>query len=100
VSWALTPRFHPYPPAGGRLFSVALSVIASLLLQYLPVRKYGALCCPDFPLFALQQKAIERPANEKELFIFKCKDTKSVQSTQISGTLRCLKIYFNFDSIP
>jgi len=26
VAWALTSRFHPYPPVGGRFFSVALAV--------------------------------------------------------------------------
>ena len=31
----------------GRLFSVALSV--SRICRTLPVRKHGALCCPDFP---------------------------------------------------
>ena len=48
-AWALTPRFHPYPPAGGRLFSVALAVGSGADRNLLPVRKYGALCCPDFP---------------------------------------------------
>src|SRR5690606_5688657 len=46
--WALTPRFHPYPESiRDGLFSVALSVSASW--RTLPVRKRGALCCPDFP---------------------------------------------------
>ncbi len=41
--WALTPPFHPYQ--NRRLFSV------TLLHSHprLPVKKYGALCCPDFP---------------------------------------------------
>jgi hypothetical protein len=47
--WALTPHFHPYPPVGGRLFSAALSVDSHASEHLLPVRKYGALCCPDFP---------------------------------------------------
>jgi hypothetical protein len=33
--------------SGGGIFSVALSV--SRLREILPVRKHGALCCPDFP---------------------------------------------------
>ena len=44
--WALTPPFHPYRPYGRRLFSVTLLS----LYKDLPVRKDGALCCPDFPL--------------------------------------------------
>ncbi len=48
--WALTPPFHLFPlrqVVMGSLFSVALSVFP--LRRILPVRKYGALCCPDFP---------------------------------------------------
>jgi hypothetical protein len=33
----------------GSLFSVALSVPRNLCYRVLPVRKYDALCCPDFP---------------------------------------------------
>ena len=53
--WALTPPFHPYPR--GRLFSVILLYPRG----YLPVRKHGALCCPDFPPHP-KGAAIERPA--------------------------------------
>jgi len=35
--------------ANGGIFSVALSVNVRLPLRRLPVRKQGALCCPDFP---------------------------------------------------
>ena len=42
--WALTPPSHPYPC--GRLFSSALLC----LYKQLSVRKWSALCCPDFPL--------------------------------------------------
>jgi len=38
--------FSPLPHAG-RLFSVALAVFG--VTRNLPVRKYGALQCPDFP---------------------------------------------------
>ena len=48
--WALTPPFHPYPARRGGIFSVALAVTAPSPVRTLPVRKYGALCCPDFPL--------------------------------------------------
>ena len=41
--WALTPPSHPYPY--GRLFSSALLC----LRKQLSVRKWSALCCPDFP---------------------------------------------------
>ena len=41
--WALTPPSHPYPC--GRLFSSALLC----LRKQLSVRKWSALCCPDFP---------------------------------------------------
>lgn len=52
--WALTPPFHPYPYPNsyrdrGGIFSVALSVYEPSPAHTLPVRKYGALCCPDFP---------------------------------------------------
>src|SRR5690606_7066693 len=32
------------------IFSVALAVTVPSPVRTLPVRKYGALCCPDFPL--------------------------------------------------
>ena len=41
--WALTPPSHPYPY--GRLFSSTLLC----LRRQLSVRKWNALCCPDFP---------------------------------------------------
>ena len=44
--WALTPPFHPYLHSGRRLFSVTYP----RRRRRLPVRKHGALCCPDFPL--------------------------------------------------
>ena len=54
--WALTPPFHPYPDKSGRLFSVTLLYPHG----YLPVRKHGALCCPDFPLPSLTSLRRER----------------------------------------
>ena len=61
-----TPPFHPCPPKpwrrralpmlqpqafrlSGGLLSVALSVVRPSPAAPLPVRKHGALCCPDFP---------------------------------------------------
>jgi hypothetical protein len=42
----------------GRLFSVTLLYPHG----YLPVRKYGALCCPDFPPPTFKSEAMEQPA--------------------------------------
>ncbi len=42
-----TLALRPSPQGG--LFSVALSVARPSLAGSLPVRKRGALCCPDFP---------------------------------------------------
>ncbi len=50
---ALTAPFHPYPER--RYFSVTLLRPH----ERLPVRKYGALRCPDFPL---TKSATDRPA--------------------------------------
>lgn len=52
------PTFSPLPfdwlrakpEIDGRFVSVALSVFLPSPVESLPVRKYGALCCPDFPL--------------------------------------------------
>ena len=41
--WALTPPSHPYPC--GRLFSSTLICPR----EQLSIRKWSALCCPDFP---------------------------------------------------
>lgn len=58
------PAFSPFPQldtsSQGSLFSVALSVL-SLKARALPVRKYDALCCPDFPLLSLRLKN-DKPA--------------------------------------
>ena len=43
------PAFSPLPCEQGGLFSVTLSVARLLQVSPLPVRKYGTLCCPDFP---------------------------------------------------
>ena len=53
--WALTPPSHPYPC--GRLFSSALLH----LCKWLSVRKWSALCCPDFP--PLYKDNGDRPIN-------------------------------------
>jgi len=42
------PTISPLPRKRGGIFSVALAV--RLFQDALPVRKHGALCCPDFPL--------------------------------------------------
>ena len=43
--WALTSPFHPYQHCWWRLFSVTLLHPR----EWLPVKKYDTLCCPDFP---------------------------------------------------
>lgn len=48
----------------GLLFSVALAV--SVFMRNLPVRKWDALCCPDFPLSRIYGTAIERPVHYKD----------------------------------
>ena len=48
-AWALTPRFHPYPETSGRYIFCGTCCSHGVQPQDLPVRKYGALCCPDFP---------------------------------------------------
>ncbi len=59
--------FTLVPIKPGRLFSVALAVHSSVSRNVLPVRKYGALCCPDFPRPDLPDAA-EQAAG-------RCKDT-------------------------
>jgi len=54
----LLPRlFTLIPPKARRLFSVTLLCSR----EQLPVRKYGALCCPDFPPYQ-NDKATNRLA--------------------------------------
>jgi hypothetical protein len=42
-AWALTPRFHPYPPEADGLFSVALAVPQALCRKTFPLGSM-ALC--------------------------------------------------------
>ena len=60
MRWALTPPFHLFLPKKVVFLSVALSVLNRLLDLALPVRKYDALYCPDFPLFRKSETAINR----------------------------------------
>ena len=53
---AFTTPSHPYHNELWRLFSSA----GLCPCEHLPVRKLGALCCPDFPLRPLSE-ATERP---------------------------------------
>ena len=49
--WALTPHFHPYLVTKNRDETVIFCGTCCFRRpRNLPVRKYGALCCPDFPL--------------------------------------------------
>ena len=59
--------FSPFPNRQvdtGSLFSVALSV-PPRFWESLPVRKYAALCCPDFPPSRVAGKAIEQLALQR-----------------------------------
>ena len=57
------PAFSPLPrQAGAVSLSVALSVARPSPALPLPVRKHGALCCPDFPPPSLRRAAMERCA--------------------------------------
>ena len=69
----LLPRLFTLVPAEpGRLFSVTLPRIFTRL----PVRKHGALCCPDFP--PRLRRATEQSAN-----FYKCrKKRKTEQGTR------------------
>ena len=68
--WALTPHFHPYPAAINRNGTVIFcGTCCFRRLRNLPVRKYGALYCPDFPLPALQPKATEHVDVSVKIFM-------------------------------
>jgi len=55
-------------PAGG-IFSAALSVFSfAMLRRTLPVKKHGALCCPDFP--SRINETTSRSAQFKNSIIF------------------------------
>lgn len=47
---SLTPLFHPYPNKSRRFTFLRYCLSPSVTTKRLPVRKHGALCCPDFPL--------------------------------------------------
>ena len=58
--------------------------------EILPVRKWDALCCPDFPLFFRRRTAIERPVS------YKGSENKLVNynfgSTKAIFAVRCIKV--------
>jgi len=55
------PTFSPFPRRNEVVsLSAALSVTLRFPLAPLPVRKHGALRCPDFPPSAERRKAVER----------------------------------------
>ena len=60
IAWALTPRFHPYPGKPGRYIFCGTCCSRGFRPQDLPVRKYGALCCPDFPYPRTSRDTIEQ----------------------------------------
>lgn len=69
--WALTSPFHPYPDIIGAVYFLWHFLFPPKQINFerdLPVRKYGALCCPDFPPFPVallnkhRIKAIRQPA--------------------------------------
>lgn len=53
IRWSLTPPFHPYLTYAERVARRSFSVTLLCRHRQLPVRKYGALRCPDFPHVAL-----------------------------------------------
>jgi len=71
ASWALTPRFHPYPC--GRFFSVTDGKDYSLLCFPQP----GALPCADFPHRRPFDKLRDRRRGRSSR-LFGCKGTKKV----------------------
>ena len=64
--WALTPPSHPYPC--GRLFSSTLLCPR----EQLSVRKWSALCCPDFPPLPLKGNG-DRLSDCLLFSVFACK---------------------------
>lgn len=84
--WALTPHFHPYPVMINHDKTVIFcGTCCFRRLQNLPVRKYGALCCPDFPLLVFRPKATEHVA-------FTVKRPKLIQKYKIIGYQRNMNI--------
>lgn len=59
--------FSPLTRRAGLFFSVTLLYP----FGYLPVRKDGALCCPDFPPRHLSVRATDRPAGSKDNQLFR-----------------------------
>ena len=57
--------FSPLPVIDGRLFSVTLLCRR----RQLPVKKYGALCCPDFPL-APYEETSDGPSGHALMFLY------------------------------
>ena len=56
MRWALTPPFHLFPDTSVGVVCFLwhfLSPASIARYGILPVRKYDALCCPDFPSLAL-----------------------------------------------
>ena len=82
--WALTPPSHPYPC--GRLFSSALLH----LCRWLSVRKWSALCCPDFPPLPLLATATDRPTVFS--LVYKVTDAVLCVLKQVYSSLTCAKI--------
>ena len=63
--WALTPPFHPYPPACARGRSVFCDTIRRPGLSRRPPARstrHAALWCPDFPLRSRFAAQTERPS--------------------------------------
>ena len=67
--WALTPPFHP-SPVPRRIGAIGWSVLCCTCRRArrgwqarLPVRKHGALRCPDFPPSRQAERAAVRPTH-------------------------------------
>ena len=48
TAWALTPRFHPYPPKADGIFSVALAVPAVFSRRTFPLGSMAPCIAPTF----------------------------------------------------
>ena len=90
--WALTPPSHPYPC--GRLFSSALLC----LRRQLSVRKWSALCCPDFPPLPFTATATDCPT-VFYLPVFACKAgfcAAKVRQNRVINKCICEVLFYRF----
>lgn len=90
--WALTPLFHPYLSKKAVSFSVTLSVIFYRSKKCLLIRKYGTLCCPDFPIRFYE--SIERTAKFKGTYEIGGKHKSRSHCLLLSLQIRSMETQF------